>query len=339
MSAAAPFLPHGGSGEDFLARYYPHAPRPWLDLSTGINPSPYPVADFSPAAWHALPSPQHYRDCSSAAANHFGVEPRNVAILPGSQIAIALLPRLFSPTTVAVLDPTYGEHAECWQKAGHEVEPVTADRAATSNAAILVLTNPNNPDGVVWTPNEIARVAAERMAAAQWLVVDEAFADVMPEISAAKYCTGSNLIVLRSFGKFFGLAGARLGFAIAPERHARELEDMIGPWAVSGPALELGARAYADRDWQEGTRRRLARAMMPLLDLLTRYGLSHAGGTMLFSLVAHARAPSLFTELCEAGIYVRRFAQNPRWLRFGLPRDDAELRRIECALRLWTEHS
>ena len=322
---------HGGSGEDFLRAHYPDAALPWLDLSTGINPWPYPHSQISAAALQKLPSPSLTDACRTAAADYFGVNAKSLALLPGSQAAISLLPRLFSPARVAVPEPAYSEHAVCWAAAGHDVISVEND----GDADVLVLTNPNNPDGKVSNKEELSRICATRSAKEQWLVVDEAFADLTPEISLAG--SAGNLVIFRSFGKFFGLAGLRLGFAIAPPDLAHKLEDSIGPWSVSGAALEIGTRAYADRDWQTETRSRLSDAAKRLRASLNRFGLSDAGGTDLFRLTAHARAAELFDRLCRDGIYVRRFAGHPHWLRFGLPPDDAAFARLEDSLRNWAK--
>jgi len=178
-------------------------------------------------------------------------------------------------------------------------------------------------------------ICATRSAGGKWLVIDEAFADLRPGISLAG--SAGNLVIFRSFGKFFGLGGVRLGFAVAPPALARKLEDSIGPWAVSGAALEIGARAYADRSWQAETRHHLSAAASRLRALLNRFGLGDAGGTDLFLLTDHERAAELFDRLCAGGIYVRRFAGHPRWLRFGLPGDDAAFARLEECLRSWTQ--
>lgn len=331
-----PVIPHGGSGVDFLTRHFPEAPRPWIDLSTGINPWAYPCDDVSKNSWERLPSPALYRKCRAAAADYFGVAPDNVAILPGSQAAISLLPNLFPASSVAVLEPTYGEHQASWQAAGHSVERVGAKAIAWSGADVVVITNPNNPDGQAILRDKILHVMKNR-APDKWLIVDEAFVDVNPELSVAGGCASSNLAVFRSFGKFFGLAGIRLGFLVAQNFLVERLEGMIGPWAVAGPALEIGARAYADRSWQDTTRGHLKIAMRDVRDMLRRHRLEIIGGTDLFVLVEHQQAQALFGELCRNGIYVRRFADNYRWLRFGLPADAASASRLDHALGGWSQ--
>jgi cobalamin biosynthetic protein CobC len=324
---------HGGSGEDYLRAHYPHAATPWLDLSTGINPWPYPHTRISDAALHALPSPAREHRCKAAAAEYLGVSPQNIALVAGSQAAISLLPGLFAPSSVAIMEPTYGEHRPAWERAGHQVGSF-AD--AASDASIAVLTNPNNPDGRVWPREELERISLERSRQNKWLIVDEAFADVTPSVSVASICSAGQTIVIRSFGKFFGLAGVRLGLVVAPTEIVNRLEERAGPWAVSGPALEIGTRGYLDKDWQAETRDHLAERAGSFKKLLIKYGLEYVGGTDLFLLATHPRAASLFDLFCAHGIYVRRFADQNR-LRFGLPPDETACARIESVFAAWTK--
>ncbi len=326
---------HGGAGLDYLARRHPHAPRPWIDLSTGINPFPYPCDGLAPADWTALPSPAAEAACRAALAACLGAVPDHVLLLPGSQAAISLLPSRLPRGTVHVAEPTYNEHAASWRLAGHAVSPITATEAEASTADVLVLTNPNNPDGAVVARERVLAIARERTAAGRWLVVDEAFADLVPALSVADACEGLNLVVLRSFGKFFGLAGLRLGAAVAPPGLRDGLASAIGPWAVSGPALAIGARAYADIGWQRRTRAVLAAEMARLRAELAP-AMTILGGTDLFVMGACDGAASLFEHLARGGVHVRRFRRNPRWLRFGLPPDVDAAARLRALLASWT---
>ncbi|MEN3949981.1 threonine-phosphate decarboxylase CobD [Iodidimonas sp. SYSU 1G8] len=323
---------HGGSGADYLRRFHPGAPRPWLDLSTGINPFPYPVGTIGTAAWTALPSPEAEHACRMAMAAYLGTAPDALALLPGSQAGIALVPRLFARGDVDIVEPTYNEHARAWRDAGHDVRGISVEEMAGSTAAVLVVVNPNNPDGRVYSAEALLVLARHRSAAGRWLVVDEAFADLTPEHAVASDARALNLIVLRSFGKFFGLAGVRLGAVAAPPSVVARLERLIGPWAVSGPALEIGARAYADTVWHEMARRALGQRARQMRELLAAARLQLLGGTDLFHLTGHDQAPIIFERLANAGIYVRRFRRNPRWLRFGLPPDEMAQVRLAEAL-------
>ncbi|HEY4077921.1 MAG TPA: threonine-phosphate decarboxylase CobD [Rhizomicrobium sp.] len=336
MSDVAVVSEHGGSGLDFLQSHFPHAPRPWLDLSTGICPWAYPHPAISQLALASLPSPSLLNGCRTGAAGYFNIPKENLAVLPGSQAAISLLPRLFSPRRVSVLEPTYNEHAQAWRLSGHEVVPIQHPEGDIAD--ILVLTNPNNPDGRLFRRDELLALVTERSRQDRWTIVDEAFIDLVPSESIANACARNKLVVLRSFGKFFGLAGLRLGFAIAKQGIARQLEDAIGPWAVSGAALEIGARAYRDNDWQSSNRHRLHRAILQQREILSRAGLCDMGGTDLFILSEHPNAAGLFRRLCELGIYVRKFQSRPDQLRFGLVPDETSHQRLEDALNLWVLH-
>ncbi len=226
--------------------------------------------------------------------------------------------------------PTYAEHAACWAGAGHAVTEVGA--ATEADADVLVLVNPNNPDGRSLPVAALLALAERQAARGGWLVVDEAFADGEPSGSLAPFAGTAGLIVLRSFGKFFGLAGLRLGVALATLDMTERLRTAIGPWAVSGPGLTVATAAFADREWSAATRTRLRAEAAGLDRLLTSADLTLVGGTGLFRLVAHRRASALYRALGEAGILVRRFERWPDWLRLGLPADADARRRLGAVL-------
>lgn len=314
MADSALAMAHGGGLIAARARF-PEAPGPWIDLSTGINPLPYPVPALRPEAYHRLPEPEEVRRLEAAAARAYGVaDPRTVVAAPGTQILISLLPHLFRPSRVAIVGPTYAEHAAAWAAAGNTVS-VVADLAALDGAAAAVLCNPNNPDGRRSPGSDLAALA-RRVAL---LIVDEAFADLEePGLSLAPMLP-ANAVVLRSFGKTYGLAGLRLGFAVAAPPVAHRIRDALGPWAVSGAAVAVGTAALADGAWLDATRARLRADAARLDALLAQGGFRIAGGTLLFRLARHARAAEVFDQLGQSGILVRRFEAEPAWLRFGIP--------------------
>jgi cobalamin biosynthetic protein CobC len=314
-------IEHGGALARAKARF--GAGDDWIDLSTGINPWPYPLPAIPAASWASLPDEDALAALKAAARRFYGVGPNTpIAAAPGSQALIQLVPRLVPPGRVAIVGPTYAEHARCWRLAGHEVVE-TSDLSAA--APVLVVGNPNNPDGGRWPVEVLAAAARGRM-----VVVDEAFGEVSLARSAANGT--ADLLALRSFGKFFGLAGLRLGFALGPAALVDQIESALGPWAVSGPALVVATAALGDADWAAATRRRLLQEAAALDAVLTRRGLTRLGGTDLFRLVRTAQAQDLFERLGEAHILVRRFADRPDWLRFGLPPDGAALARLDRAL-------
>lgn len=321
---------HGGD-LDAARAAFPGAPEPWIDLSTGINPWAYPLPPLAPDLWRRLPAGRAEADLRAAAAAAYGAASgRLVAAASGSQALIQLLPRLRAPGTVAVLGPTYAEHAAAWTGAGHRVAAVSSVEDAAAD--VLVVVNPNNPDGRVLPPETLLALAERQASRGGWLVVDEAFADMTPVVSVAPRAGAPGLVVLRSFGKFFGLAGLRLGIALAEPALAEGLRAAIGPWAVSGPGLAVATAALADAEWTAATRVRLFEEAARLDALLRGAGLEVAGGTTLYRLIRDPRAQRLYAALGRAGILVRRFSYRTEWLRFGLPPDEAARRRLWEAL-------
>jgi cobalamin biosynthetic protein CobC len=325
---------HGGDPAAAEARFG----RPtagWLDLSTGINPFAYPVPELAPDFWRRLPDSSADLALRTAAATAWGVDDlARIVAGPGTQSLIQLLPLLRPAARVAVVGPTYAGHADAWTHAGHEIVPC-AGLDDIGDAEVAIVVNPNNPDGRTHAPEALREAAAAMEERGGLLVADEAFGDLAPELSVAGEVFES-LVVLRSFGKFFGLAGLRLGLAVCPPDLARLLRESLGPWPVSGPALEIGRIALADAAWIAAMRVRLAEEATKLDALLTAGGLAVLGGTSLFRLAGAPRAWSLFEHLGKRGILVRPFAEQARWLRFGLPGDEAARRRLAAALAEWT---
>jgi cobalamin biosynthetic protein CobC len=252
--------------------------------------------------------------------------------VPGTQIMLAQIAALVPPGRAAILGPTYAEHARAAQLAGHAVME-TADLARLADADLAVVVNPNNPDGRIVPRAELLALAAALAARRGLLVIDEAFMDAgPPDASLAGAVGRGNIVVLRSFSKFYGLAGLRLGFVLAAPEITARLRAQLGPWAVSGPAVAIGRSALADAAWAAATRARLAAEAARLDEILRGAGFAAVGGTPLFRLVAAADAPARFDRLGRAGILVRRFAEHPSWLRVGLPGDEAALERVRAAL-------
>lgn len=313
---------------------FPDAPEPWIDLSTGINPIPYPLPALPLSLWQRLPGADDEAALLAAARGAYRVPAgAGVVAAPGTQILIDLLPRvvpdLVSAGSVAVLGPTYAEHALAWRKMGATV--IEADTVTQADAAAtVVVVNPNNPDGRLLSVSQLTALAARCAARGGLLVVDEAFCDFTPEASLVPALPPAT-IVLRSFGKTYGLAGVRLGFAIGEAGLVSALREAMGPWAVAGPALSIGAQALADAEWlaQAGTARAADAAMLDAM--LAPLG-KIVGGTALFQLLATPDAPELFAHLGACGIYVRRFLADPTRLRFGLPGDAPGWARLEAAL-------
>jgi cobalamin biosynthetic protein CobC len=341
MSSVSPLCPkndappHGGD-LGAARRLFPEAPEPFVDLSTGINPEPYPVPAVPPSALARLPEPAEVEALAAAAAAAYGAPSSgHVVPAPGTQILLPMVAGLVPPGRAMIVAPSYSEHARSAKLAGHDVTEIRTLEAGAS-ADLVIVTNPNNPDGRLRPASELRAFAQALRARGGLLVIDEAFMDVAPgEMSLAPETIGDNVVVLRSFGKFFGLAGLRLGFAIAAPQRAARIRAQLGPWAVSGPAITIGRTALADRIWIERMRFKLAERARELDALLIAAGLEIVGGTTLFRLAHAPNAAGLFTHLGRAGLLVRVFRDYPQWVRFGLPATEAQWQRLECALAAW----
>ena len=327
-------LLHGGD-LGAARKLFPGAPEPFVDLSTGINPHSYPLPQLQSDAFARLPEPAALDALCAIAATAYGAPSRDhVIAAPGTQILLPLAMSLVPPARAAVLSPTYGEFARVAASVGHQVSEVT-DIAALASADLAIVANPNNPDGRLFARDALLRLADELQRRRGLLIVDEAFMDAAPDGFALDDCAPGNVLVLRSFGKFFGLAGVRLGFALgAPELVAR-LAATLGPWPVSGAAIAIGRAALADVTWADAMRTRLSEEMRRLEALLAGAGRETIGGTSLFQLVGTPRAGDLFRHLGRAGILVRRFDAQPSWLRFGLPGDDAAWERLRVTISVF----
>ncbi|MGK7867758.1 threonine-phosphate decarboxylase CobD [Falsiroseomonas sp. E2-1-a20] len=312
-------------------RRFPAAPEPFLDLSTGIAPRAYPMPPLPPEAFARLPEPSAQAMlCRLAAARYDVPAGARVVAAPGTQILLPMIAALRPPGIARILGPTYAEHARAATLAGHEAREVGA-LAELTPASLVTVVNPDNPTGQVLAAETLAALAARQRGDGGLLVVDEAFGDADPDLpSALPLVPGGGVVVLRSFGKFHGLAGLRLGFAVAPEGVAARLEALLGPWAVSGPALLAGQAALADEAWAASQRAHLAAAAARLDGVLRQAGLVVLGGTPLFRFIQ--APPGTFERLGRAGILVRAFAHWPDRLRIGLPPDDAAFARLAAAL-------
>jgi cobalamin biosynthetic protein CobC len=332
---AAQLRIHGGR-IDMAALLYPSAPQPWIDLSTGINPVAWPVPQIPLARYQRLPLAREIAQMTTAAADVYGL-PAKAAMVPvsGSELAIRLLPRVLGAGRVGILTQTYGSHAAAWRDAGAEVhELATLPDANIHGLQTLIVVNPNNPDGRAIARADLVAFAQAWSAAGRWLIVDEAFADVRPDVSVlAMPELPIGVVVLRSLGKFFGLAGLRVGFVVVSEPDASAWRRLLGDWPVSGPACEIATLALRDRAWIAAARARLAADRRQLDGILGHAGLKLLGGTDLFGLFEGPDGIDLLDRFARAGILVRGFAAEPRHYRFGLPADEAAWRRLEAACR------
>lgn len=305
----------------------------WLDLSTGVNPNGWPVPPLSPDSWLRLP--QSHDGLEAAAEEYYGCG--QLLAVAGSQPAIQLLPQLRAPCRVGMLALCYAEHPYHWQKRGHKVERFAPDAlaAAIEQLDVVQLCNPNNPTGDRFDPRLLENWRQRLAARGGWLVVDEAFIDTSPEYSMLPHIGKPGLIVLRSVGKFFGLAGARAGFVFAWQALLDALAEELGPWNMAGPAREAVKLALRDSEWQQAMRGKLLRDCARLKRCLDRHGLAPAGGCELFQWVPGDNSLSIHRYLAGCGILTRYF-ESPASLRFGLPKDDSDWIRLEQALGSWS---
>lgn len=331
VSDTAPIL-HGG-GVTEAARAYGGRIEDWLDLSTGINPNPVALPDIPTEAWHRLPD-RHLSDAARQAARSYFGTPHCLPLpVPGTQSVIQHVPKLADPARrVAILSPTYGEYGRVLAAAGFAVDRIATIGAITGAHGLVVLVNPNNPTGTRHAREDLLSLAHGLHQRQARLHVDEAFADG----GAADSLAGDagavpNLTVFRSFGKFFGLAGLRLGFVLGTETDLARFADWLGPWPVSGPALVIAEKLMGSD--LSPLRARIEERLQGLKSVLAGCGLETIGGSSLFQLVAHREAGRLHDHLCRNRILVRKFDYEPSWLRFGLTPDRASDERLAAALR------
>ncbi|RIX48469.1 MAG: threonine-phosphate decarboxylase [Rhodocyclales bacterium GT-UBC] len=327
-------LEHGGRLREAAAHYdIPLAD--WLDFSTGINPEAWPVPPLPASVWHRLP--ENGDGLEAAAAEYFG----NPNLLPvaGSQAAIQTLPQLLPRAVVACISPLYSEHPHAWQRAGHRLrflQNALLPRALAATTPYILLCNPNNPSADRHPRSAVLDAALQLKKRGGWLIVDEAFMDPTPEESVAALAgseAAPNLIVLRSLGKFFGLAGARVGFILAAPELLNRMAEALGPWSVAGPAREVARQALQDKAWQNAMRSKLDVASRRLGQMLQAFG--EVKQTALFATLNMSEPGELHEFLARRGILVRRFEQQPL-LRFGLPADEAQWQRLDSALTAWS---
>ncbi|HEV7312215.1 aminotransferase class I/II-fold pyridoxal phosphate-dependent enzyme [Sphingopyxis sp.] len=316
-----PWTWHGGGLEAAKHRF---GGDNWIDLSTGINPHPWPDAASMEFDWQRLPDTQDLARLEAVAAGHFGVDARHVCAVPGTEIGLRLVGALVDGPAQHVA-PGYRTHGAMVAGSAAVTWPDAGDPAGH-----LILANPNNPDGRALAAGAMHDLLERRTG---WLLVDEAFADADPASSiAASVGDTRRLVVFRSFGKFFGLAGVRLGFVLAPSALVAALRERLGAWPLSAAAIAIGTAAYADAGWIAAARQRLGEDAAALDTMMVRRGHRPVGACPLFRLIEVDDAHALFERLARRAILTRPFADQPRWLRLGLPADADALARLDAAL-------
>ncbi|MDH5600435.1 MAG: threonine-phosphate decarboxylase CobD [Gammaproteobacteria bacterium] len=325
-------LKHGGRILA-AAKKYTIPVEQWLDLSTGLNPNGWPVPTVPASVWQALPEDDD--GLQAVACEYYGCE----YCLPvaGSQAAIQTLPALRSLSKVGIISPTYAEHEYNWQQAGHDVIALSLDNVEMhiKELDVLVVVNPNNPTGKLIEKDMLLEWHEKLSTRGGWLVVDEAFIDVRPETSLVTAGILPGLIILRSMGKFFGLAGIRCGFVISDRELLQRISNKLGPWQLSGPTRYIAKQALQDKAWQESARKELIESSKRLSDTLKDYGLLVDGSTAFFQWLNHPSAEEIFEACAGQGILIRLFEKTTRssaGLRFGLPKNEIQWQKLKETL-------
>lgn len=341
-------LEHGGKLRT-AARRWGIPVENWLDLSTGVSPFAYPYPDSAAALtvpgehWQRLPEEDD--GLEEAARNYYEAD----YLLPvaGSQAAIQALPRLRPDCKAGFLSTTYNEHMHAWKRQGHHVSFIEAAAGESSQSNenlianlyksaerldVIVLVNPNNPTGTAIDSVSLLNLSTILAKRGGWLIVDEAFIDAETRVNSLASATGENeaLIVLRSLGKFFGLAGTRVGFVLAWRKLLIDLREELGPWTINGPARYIAQKALTDSDWIAENRLRLRDTSISLKKTLCEYGLTPSGHSQNFQWVETPHAREIHQQLAQQGVLTRLF-EDPLSLRFGLP-GEGDWEKLELAL-------
>lgn len=327
---------HGGNIDEAALEF--SVPKEnWIDLSTGINPYAYPLENLSERIWQVLPEKGALEALKEAATQCYGLaKAEHVLPVAGTQALLQVLPHLFEkPKRVRVLGPTYKEHAACWARAGHDVREIDDLVKARQDSDILIIVSPNNPTGRIIAPEMLLELAQEKAQQDGLLIVDGAFMDVDPQSDISSWTGLKGLMILRSFGKFYGLAGLRLGFALCEGEINERLTHGLGPWSVSGPALEIGRRALLDRDWQNKTKAELANRAARLDDILNQNSVTVKGGCSLFRFCKLKGVNDFYRFMGREGVLIRTFDDVADHVRIGLPGNERDWQKLADVLEKW----
>lgn len=317
---------HGG-GLDAAMAQFGGLRDDWIDLSTGINPTPYPLPGIPARFWQALPDSGDQMALKAAARRFWSIpDSAGIAAASGVSALIAALPRLAEPATVGIAQPTYNEHAASFAAFGWNVNTHPAHAPVQTPMQASVYVHPNNPDGRLWSRDTILENHKTLT------IIDESFCDICPQDSHIDLAERPGFVVLKGLGKFWGLAGVRLGFAVATPDTIMALEQMLGPWAISGPAQHIGRAALSDTAWADKTRAQLFEDATRLDRIVTRKFGANPRGTSLFRLYDVADAQACFEKLAQARILSRIFPYSKTLIRLGLPGPAADWARLQQVL-------
>lgn len=302
----------------------------WLDLSTGISPFTIKFAAFSEDVWRRLPDPKYVEQLEGRAKVFYQTNFECLAV-PGSQFAIQHLSKILDGN-VGIVEPTYGEYAASFIRSERRYIPL-AGIDDIGDVTSVILANPNNPDGRVYTSKDLLELAARLSKCGGYLVVDEAFMAIDDHNSLLSASdVASNIIILRSIGKFYGLAGIRLGFVFSSTEVRQKLAGYLGPWAVSGPALAIADYIFIHPDITVELKEKTSVRHQQMAEMLGQLRLTIAGKNELFFLLQHPSVMDLHVHLKKQRILTRIFDYNSSWMRIGLTANDGEDKRLSDTL-------
>ncbi len=317
-------IQHGGD-IDLAIKKYGGQRADWIDLSTGINRTSYPWQENVKVELRDLPSNKLLRSLEKAASRAYKVaEDKDTAAVQGAQQIISLLPIcLKNYNSVAILGPTYNEYEKAFKSSEIKAETVS-EVSKLSSSDIAIVVNPNNPTGKV-IAEEILNDLSKKV---RILIIDESF----KMFSSRRIQKFDNVIQINSLGKFFGLAGVRLGFVSGPSNFIKSVRGMLGPWPVSSIAAEIGKIALNDQAWISQMEKILLEGSDVLHRACNRKNWKLIGKTNLFHTYATSSSLKVEKQFAAHYIWIRTFDYSETWVRLGIPTSKYEWTRVRQAL-------
>ena len=316
---------HHGGDIDLAIKKYGGEREDWIDLSTGINGTSYPWQQSIKFELRNLPSNKLLVNLERAASAAYKVaENTETAAVSGAQQIISLLPIcLKSYNSVAILGPTYNEYEKAFKSSGIKAQTVS-EVSKLSSSDIAIIVNPNNPTGKV-IAEEILDDLSKKV---RILIIDESF----KTFSSRRIQKFENVIQINSLGKFFGLAGVRLGFVSGPSDFIKSVRRMLGPWPISSIAAEIGTIALNDNTWISEMEKILLEGSNVLHKACSTKNWKLVGKTNLFHTYATSSSLEVEKQFAAHYIWIRTFDYSETWVRLGIPTSKYEWTRVRQAL-------
>ena len=305
---------HGGDIDNAIKKYGGNKDD-WIDLSTGINPNHYPYKLINIRELQNLPYKNDIDNLNKLAKKYFQTT-ACVRAVSGAQGGINILPFLLPNKTVSILSPTYNEYQNVFSNSLKKIINVK-NLSELKKSQIAIICNPNNPDGKLYSNDNLLKISKS----VEYLIIDESFIDQYPRKSLShKLDDQTNILILRSFGKFFGLAGIRLGFLISNKEIDKKIQFLIGNWPISNVAINVASKALIDHVWIMNTISFLKEGSYFLDCLASEINWKVVGGTNLYRLYETPNAHDAQNKLANFKIWSRRFSYSKKWIRLGIPR-------------------